>query len=706
MLKIYKKILILIGFFLLVFSTSSFAVANIKTYTIKTEERNISSEKLLNSTIQYSMPSPVYDFFDENNIYNVVYTSEENLYWAKFDENMNVTKTVKIKQYYDKSNTDEFLRDIVFNFGNAIYYKGNLIVVYGREGDTPDASSMIENKYCTMAVVKYDKEGNIVDKIEMEAIKNNSTTDWTYGTYLPFSTNCNCSLTINDGILACFFGKQMINNHQSCSVFFLDADTLDWVSNRYDASEEDKEKYKNVISYYNAHSFAQRIIPTSDGGFFMIDSGDATYRGLLATKIYKDSNSNFQRKTFKTVHYREGGAGSYGYNSTYSLVGNVIELSDGYMYIGALENTLSRAYGNNINESWNIMIQKYSKDFENAEKVQDVQMFNTEVRTATGEPAEYNGYGRLYLNGTEKDYGIKWLTDLKNEKTVVQLRAVELENDQIAILYELLDLKTSSVGGYTYKSSDGDVYYMIIDKDGNIITSPTIIPGVDLTQEEIYPYKDGKIYWTSTENGSNEIVINVLDVKNPKLPFTDVKEDDWFYSSVKYVYNRGIILGTSDTTFNPRTKLTRGMLVTILHRMEGKPTPTTENKFNDVYKALYYYDAIRWATEKGIVHGYDDGSGNFGPDDNVTRQDLAVILRNYAQYKGKNVNVTTDLSSFSDSNLISNYAKTAMQWAVGKGVITGNDTPNGRTLTPHANSQRAEAAAMIYNYCTKVKDEK
>ena len=166
------------------------------------------------------------------------------------------------------------------------------------------------------------------------------------------------------------------------------------------------------------------------------------------------------------------------------------------------------------------------------------------------------------------------------------------------------------------------------------------------------------------------------------------------------------ILGTSETTFNPRTKLTRGMLVTILHRMEGKPEPTTENKFNDVYKALYYYDAIRWATEKGIVHGYDDGSGNFGPDDNVTRQDLAVILRNYAQYKGKNVNVTTDLSKYSDGNLVSDYAKTAMQWAIGKGVITGNDTPNGRTLTPHANSQRAEAAGMIYNYCTKVKDEK
>ena len=215
-------------------------------------------------------------------------------------------------------------------------------------------------------------------------------------------------------------------------------------------------------------------------------------------------------------------------------------------------------------------------------------------------------------------------------------------------------------------------------------------------------------YLTSQEKNNifNSFVIKDTVVSSYGLPFTDVPTQAWFFSSVKYTFDKGIILGTSDTTFNPNTKLTRGMLVTILHRMEGKPTPTTENKFNDVYKALYYYDAIRWATEKGIVHGYDDGSGNFGPDDNVTRQDLAVILRNYAQYKGKDVNVTTDLSKFSDGNLVSDYAKTAMQWAVGKGVITGNDTPNGRTLTPHANSQRAEAAGMIYNYCTKVKDEK
>ena len=177
-------------------------------------------------------------------------------------------------------------------------------------------------------------------------------------------------------------------------------------------------------------------------------------------------------------------------------------------------------------------------------------------------------------------------------------------------------------------------------------------------------------------------------------PFTDVYANDWYASAVEYTYNKGILLGTSSTTFNPNTKLTRGMLVTILHRMEGKPTPKTQNKFSDVSKSQYYYDAVVWATEKGIIHGYDNGK--FGPDDTITRQDVAVILRNYTQYRGINTNVTENLGSFSDGNLVSDYAKSAMQWAVRTGTITGNN--NGESLTPHGKATRAETAGLMYKY--------
>ena len=274
---------------------------------------------------------------------------------------------------------------------------------------------------------------------------------------------------------------------------------------------------------------------------------------------------------------------------------------------------------------------------------------------------------------------------------------LEIKNPNATVGIRLLVNNRILEEGETYKAIEGVKIIASKSNDENVatVTRDGTITAVGEGGTTIYYY-----------NSNNELVgatILTVTERISKLPFTDVSVDDWFYSSVEYTYQKGIILGTSNTTFNPNTKLTRGMLVTILHRMDGKPTPTTQNKFSDVYRSQYYYDAVIWANEKGIVHGYGDGS-KFGPDDNITRQDLAVILRNFAQYKGKNINVTSDLSKFKDGNLVSDYAKTAMQWATGKGVITGNN--NGESLTPHANSTRAEAAGMIYNYCTKVKDEK
>ena len=233
--------------------------------------------------------------------------------------------------------------------------------------------------------------------------------------------------------------------------------------------------------------------------------------------------------------------------------------------------------------------------------------------------------------------------------------------------------------------------------------------GSDYLEEQLEDFEgiDVSSNYIDVNSSGNKEAIQVFKNKNVKLNvdnqkkemnFKDVNTNAWYYPSIEYVYNKGIILGTSDTTFNPNTKLTRGMLVTILHRMDGKPTPKTQNKFSDVSKSQYYYDAVVWATEKGIVHGYENGK--FGPDSNITRQDLAVILRNFAQYKGKNVNVTSDLNKFKDGNLVSDYAKSAVEWAVGKGVITGNN--NGESLTPHGKATRAETAGMMYNYCTKV----
>lgn len=382
----------------------------------------------------------------------------------------------------------------------------------------------------TMAIIKYDKDGNKVKTTELVGTQLNPTTysegggDWTYGTYLPFSTNANCSLTINDGIIACFFGRQMFNNHQSSMMFFVDADTLEYVSNRYYTTEENVEKYTEPGAYYTSHSLGQRIIPVSDGGYLSVELGDAGYngatRGLMVTRIYPQNNILKVSKN-KMVNFSEGGKGSHGYNYTYSSLGNLIELDDGYMYIGSMEKSLRLNYGNSINESWNIFAQKYSKDFYTKDNVEDMQMFKTEVRTTTGTPPEdaslgvNASQGRIYLRGSEKDYGIKWLTDQKNETITVLLRAVKIENNNIAIIWEESPIEEYSDSNYLIKKDESNVYYMIIDSNANIVTKPTIVPSVKMNEEEQYVYKDGKIHWTTTSGNTAEIQVNVLDVKNP-----------------------------------------------------------------------------------------------------------------------------------------------------------------------------------------------
>ena len=196
--------------------------------------------------------------------------------------------------------------------------------------------------------------------------------------------------------------------------------------------------------------------------------------------------------------------------------------------------------------------------------------------------------------------------------------------------------------------------------------------------------------------------IYVLDAKKWKekigIPFDDINMSDWYYSSVKYTYQNGMISGATDTEFRPSAKITRGMIVTILWRMEGSPKVTGVKDFTDV-KGQYYYDAVRWAAKNGVVNGY--GDGRFGPNANITREQLATILCNYAKYKKKNTNVTVDTGKYKDWYKVSSFAKPATQWAIKTGVITGKE--NGTKVDPLGTATRGEAAVMLYNYCTKIK---
>ena len=212
--------------------------------------------------------------------------------------------------------------------------------------------------------------------------------------------------------------------------------------------------------------------------------------------------------------------------------------------------------------------------------------------------------------------------------------------------------------------------------------------------------QDGLI--TAIGVGNTTITITCGDItKKVQVsvnPFIDVKKSDWYYNAVEYTYQRGIISGATETEFRPSAKITRGMIVTILWRMEGSPKVTGVEDFTDV-KGQYYYDAVRWAAKNGVVNGY--GDGRFGPNANITREQLATILCNYAKYKKKNTNVTVDISKYKDWNKVSSYARASMQWAIKTGVVTGKE--NGTKVDPQGTATRGEAACMIYNYCTKIK---
>ena len=203
----------------------------------------------------------------------------------------------------------------------------------------------------------------------------------------------------------------------------------------------------------------------------------------------------------------------------------------------------------------------------------------------------------------------------------------------------------------------------------------------------VYLTKDMTVYalWRVDENpgtGAN--------------PFTDVSEKDWFYGDVMFVYENGLMLGTSKTLFSPHGTATRGMMATILWRMEGSPVPKGKNSFIDVEAGKWYADAITWTAENSIFAGY--GKDKFGPDDPITREQLAAIFYRYADYKGYDLTVKGNLDKFKDADKITDYAKTAMQWAVGSGLVKGK---SGNLLDPQGTATRAEIAAMLHRFIEK-----
>lgn len=178
-----------------------------------------------------------------------------------------------------------------------------------------------------------------------------------------------------------------------------------------------------------------------------------------------------------------------------------------------------------------------------------------------------------------------------------------------------------------------------------------------------------------------------------ELPFSDVEEGDWFYDAVVYAYQNGLMNGMTDTSFAPDGVLTRAQMVTMLYRLEGQPSMTGVNPgtpFADADPTAWYGIPVYWAKANGLVNGVSET--HFDPDGAITRQQLAVLLYRYAAYREMDVTLWGPLDCYVDQNAVADYARTAMEWAVGSGVMTGIDP---FTLSPEGRANRAQAATMF-----------
>ena len=190
--------------------------------------------------------------------------------------------------------------------------------------------------------------------------------------------------------------------------------------------------------------------------------------------------------------------------------------------------------------------------------------------------------------------------------------------------------------------------------------------------------------WTEKDNG---------EWKNP---FTDVKENEWFYDSVKYAYENDLMKGISNTEFAPDSEVTRAMFVTVIYRMENEPQ-TEKCAFTDVESGSYYENAVAWANENGIVSGISEEC--FAPNEPITREQMAAIIYRYAAFKGYDI-TTSSNTSYTDNDDISDYAKDAVIWAAEKSVMTGN---TDGSFAPKANTTRAQVASVFMRMVENLK---
>lgn len=258
---------------------------------------------------------------------------------------------------------------------------------------------------------------------------------------------------------------------------------------------------------------------------------------------------------------------------------------------------------------------------------------------------------------------------------------------------EAIDNATDSTYAFILPEVPGTAYYYCVVTNTNNVATGEITAN---TNSEIATIIAKKSQGGSS-SGSDTVVAPTLPTTPPALsnPFTDVKVGDWFYEAVQLAHKKGLMLGTDAGKFSPYATTTRGMVVTIFYRMFGSPAVTGANPFGDVAAEQYYANAVVWASDSQLALGYPNG--NFGPNDSITREQLAVMLMNYVKLKGYDVSAKADLSKFPDSGSVSTWAQDALSWANALGFVQGSDDK----LNPGENAERSQVAAILQRFAER-----
>ena len=310
-----------------------------------------------------------------------------------------------------------------------------------------------------------------------------------------------------------------------------------------------------------------------------------------------------------------------------------------------------------------------------------------------GEDAETFKAGAAYLMGSE-DVTLTAQWNRRNSGGGAPSGGGGSAVTEYAVTVSTAD--NGSVAVSPKNAEKGDTVTVTVTPDEGYVLESLTVTDKDGDKVSTTKGEDGK--YTFTMPGSTVTVKAVFAEEGTvsELPFEDVKVEQWFYEAVKYVYDNELMNGISATEFNPNGLLTRGTIAQVLFNLEGADADAAA-VFDDVPADAWFADAVNWAAANNIVTGYGDGT--FGPDNNITREQMAAILYRYAQFKGYDVSAKGDLTAFTDGDNVSEWATDALAWCVGAKLINGRD--NG-TVDATGTATRAEIAQIFMNFCENI----